>query len=189
MAQSRSAMMLGILRLSVGRCHLPIGCRSLSAAFCHTRSFSASARLSDDIDEPPKAKPKATTPLRRSASASLPIRETRTPTRGAIQTVFTLATAERYLLSRIRQHPNLPIRAQTLNESVWIPKWGQVGQEGEVFIFSNGSFVCWGLREAEARRFAAEVIDLVPGIKVAPLAEAETEELEFVVDPIELGGA
>jgi uncharacterized Rmd1/YagE family protein len=143
----------------------------------------------NDLAEPPKAKPKATTPLRRSASASIPIRATRTPTRGDIQTVFTLATAERYLLSRLRLHPNLPARAQALNESWWIPKWGQPGKEGEVFVFSNGSFVCWGLGEQDARRFAAEVIDRTPGIKVAPLAEAETEELEFVVDPIELGGA
>ncbi|KAG5636163.1 hypothetical protein H0H81_008944, partial [Sphagnurus paluster] len=134
-------------------------------------------------------KPKATTPLRRSASASLPIRSTRTPTRGDIQTVFTLTTAERYLLSRLRLHPDLPPRAQALNESWWIPKWGQPGKEGEIFVFSNGSFVCWGLGEQDARRFAAEVIDCAPGLKVQPLKEAETEELEFVVDPIELGGA
>lgn len=55
-------------------------------------------------------------------------------------------------------------------------------------MFSNGSFVCWGLQEKDARRFADEVIDQAPGIEVGPLQEAETEELEFVVDPIELGG-
>jgi hypothetical protein len=48
--------------------------------------------------------------------------------------------------------------------------------------------VCWGLEEKDARRFAAEVIDQAPGIEVSPLQETETEELEFVIDPIELGG-
>lgn len=56
-------------------------------------------------------------------------------------------------------------------------------------MFSNGSFVCWGLGENDARKFAAEIIGRAPGIEVAPVKEAETEELEFVVDPIELGGA
>ncbi|KAG6849786.1 hypothetical protein H0H93_005172 [Arthromyces matolae] len=150
--------------------------------FLRIRSFTASATISNDIDEPPKAKPKASTPLRRSASDSIPIRETRTPTRGDIQTVFTLATAERYLLSRLRHHPNLPAQTQALNESLWIPKWGKKGKEGEVFVFSNGSFVCWGLGEQDAKAFAAEVIDSASGIQVAPLAIPETEELEFVVD-------
>lgn len=49
--------------------------------------------------------------------------------------------------------------------------------------------MCWGLGEQDARRFAAEVIHRAPGIEVSPLKDAETEELEFVVDPIELGGA
>jgi hypothetical protein len=48
--------------------------------------------------------------------------------------------------------------------------------------------VCWGLEENAAKRFRAEVIDQAPGIEVSPLREVETEELEFVVDPIELGG-
>ena len=149
----------------------------------------ATSTAPQTVDNPPKAKPKATTPLRRSASASLPIRSNPTPTRGDIQTVFTLATAERYLLSRLRGHPSLPLRSQTLHESWWVPKWGPKGKEGEVFVFSNGSFVCWGLGEQDARKFASEVIDRAPGIEVSPLKEAETEELEFVMDPIELGGA
>ncbi|KAF8071930.1 hypothetical protein FPV67DRAFT_1483191 [Lyophyllum atratum] len=157
----------------------------LRATHCRTLTSSIIPDRANDLAEPPKAKPKATTPLRRTASASLPIRSTRTPTRGDIQPVFTLATAERYILSRLRLHPDLPVRAQALNEAWWIPKWGQPGKEGEIFVFSNGSFVCWGLGEKDSQRFAAEVIDRTPGIKVAPLAEAETEELEFVVDPIE----
>jgi uncharacterized Rmd1/YagE family protein len=132
-----------------------------------------------------KPKPKSTTPLRRSASASLPIRANPTPTRGSIQPIFTLATAERYLLSRLRSHPNLPAGSQALHESWWIPKWKNEGKEGEVFIFSNGSIVCWGLGEADTKKFAAEVIDSTPGIEVDPLKEHETEELDFVFDPIE----
>jgi len=137
-----------------------------------------------DVDPPPtKPKRKAATPLRRSTSASLPIRSNPTPTRGNIQTIFTLTTAERYTLSRL--HKYLPPMSQTLHESWWIPKWGDKGKEGEVFVFANGSFVCWGLDEKDARKFAATFIK--PEIEVAPLKEPETEELEFVTDPAELG--
>jgi required for meiotic nuclear division protein 1 len=134
--------------------------------------------------DPSKPKPKATTPLRRSASASLPIRSNPTPTRGDIKTVFTLATAERYVLSRLRGR--LPPLSQSLHESWWVPKWGQQGRQGEVFIFANGSFVCWGLGEEDARSFAKDVLSRT-GMEVGSLKEAETEELEFVTDPTELG--
>ena len=66
-----------------------------------------------------------------------------------------------------------------------MPKWGEPGKEGEIFVFSNGSIVCWGLGEAEAKRFTTEIISRAPGIEVTTLNEPETEELEFVVDPIE----
>jgi uncharacterized Rmd1/YagE family protein len=82
--------------------------------------------------------------------------------------------------------PHLPPSAQTLHESWWVPSWGEPDRQGEIFVFSNGSFVCWGLDENNARRFADEVIK--PAAEVAPLLEAETEELEFVTDPTELGG-
>lgn len=147
----------------------------------YTTQKDVKATISDS-----KPKPKATTPLRRSASASLPIRANPTPTRSDIQTVFTLATAERYLLSRLRTLPELPARSQTLHESWWIPKWtGKDGREGEIFVFSNGNYVCWGLGEEDALAFKEQVIDKAPGLQVAPLREMEDEELEFVVDPIE----
>ena len=155
--------------------------------YASTRSSTSQNKSENPLSDA-KAKPKSTTPLRRSASASLPIRSNPTPTRGDIQPIFTLATAERYLLSRLRSHPDLPARSQALHESWWIPKWGTEGKEGEVFVFSNGSIVCWGLCEADAKRFAEEVIDRSRGMEVARLNEAETEELEFVVDPIELSG-
>ncbi|KII90019.1 hypothetical protein PLICRDRAFT_40204 [Plicaturopsis crispa FD-325 SS-3] len=142
----------------------------------------ASSAPQDPLADPSKPKPKAATPLRRSASASLPIRANPTPTRGEIQPVFTLATAERYLLPRLRGR--LPPNAHTLHESWWIPKWGAEGREGEVFVFANGSCVFWGLGEAEARRFSAKVLRN-PGVEVGRLDEAETEELEFVTDPTE----
>lgn len=136
-----------------------------------------------------KPKPKEVTPLRRSASASLEIRTNPTPTRSAIQPVFTLATSERYILSRLRSHPDLPPRAQALHEAWWVPKWvGQNGNEGEVFVFANGSFVAWGLDESEVRRFSKEIIDRTTGMGAPKLAEPESEELEFVVDPSELSG-
>jgi uncharacterized Rmd1/YagE family protein len=56
-------------------------------------------------------------------------------------------------------------------------------------VFANGSIVCWGLGETEAILFAKKVIGRAHALEVAPLTEPETEELEFVVDPIELGGA
>jgi uncharacterized Rmd1/YagE family protein len=75
--------------------------------------------------------------------------------------------------------------SQTLHESWWVPKWGEKGKEGEIFVFANGSFVCWGLGEDDAKRFAKQVISR-PEVEVAPLKEVETEELEFVTDPTEL---
>ncbi|KAG2058660.1 hypothetical protein BDR06DRAFT_876248 [Suillus hirtellus] len=142
--------------------------------FLYTRAFSASVDV--EPSDTPKHKPKASTPLRRSASASIPIRSNPTPTRSSIKPVITLATAERYLLSRLRSR--LP-GAQTLHDSWWVPQWGD---GGEIFVFSNGSFVCWGLGEGEARRFAREI--LAPS-EVGRLKDPETEELEFVTDPTE----
>ncbi|PPQ66213.1 hypothetical protein CVT24_000325 [Panaeolus cyanescens] len=159
---------------------VPVTCISYRG-FATSKGASTSENPLSDA----KSKPKASTPLRRSASASLPIRSNPTPTRGVIKPVFTLSTAERYLLSRLRSHPDLPARSQALHESWWVPKWGKEGQEGEVFVFSNGSIIAWGLDEAETRRFAAEVVERTPGMQVGPLRDPETEELEFVVDPIE----
>lgn len=52
-------------------------------------------------------------------------------------------------------------------------------------MFSNGSFVCWGLTEDDAKVFAQEVISRASGMEVNHFKEPETEELEFVVDPSE----
>jgi uncharacterized Rmd1/YagE family protein len=61
---------------------------------------------------------------------------------------------------------------------------GEGRREGEVFVFGNGSFVCWGLAEEDAVRFRRDV--LMPArAEVGPLAEPETEELEFATDPSE----
>ncbi|KAK0478689.1 hypothetical protein EDD18DRAFT_1364524 [Armillaria luteobubalina] len=79
-------------------------------------STSSVHSIDSDQTERAKPKPKATTPLRRSASASLPIRANPTPTRSDIQTVFTLTTAERYLLSKFRAHPNLIHTARPFHE-------------------------------------------------------------------------
>jgi required for meiotic nuclear division protein 1 len=63
---------------------------------------------------------------------------------------------------------------------------GQNGNEGEVFVFANGSFVAWGLDESEVRKFSREIIDRTAGMSAPKLSEPESEELEFVVDPSEL---
>lgn len=147
------------------------------------RAFATPAEPSDLRDESLDKKPrKSTTPLRRSASASLPIRANPTPTRSAIQPVFTLATAERYLLSRMRGVPALPAHSQKFHEAWWVPRWGRDGKEGEVFVFANGSFVCWGLEEDEAHRFAVEVIGRVPGIEVSPLKVGVTHLGNSIMD-------
>ena len=62
---------------------------------------------------------------------------------------------------------------------------GGGAREGELFIFANGSIVGWGLEEADLKTFAAQVTKRVPGLEVNPLAEPETEELEFVTDSAE----
>ncbi|KAG9224832.1 hypothetical protein PTI98_009976 [Pleurotus ostreatus] len=182
----------------------PSSLTNVLRSFSTTRITTNTTASQPGVEEPSKPKPKATTPLRRSASASLAIRSNPTPTRGDIQPVFTLATAERFLFSRLCTSPALPSSARILKESLYIPSWPTTHQnsgpdnrgtftsklspsasKGEIFIFSNGSFVCWGLGEAEARRFASEVIEKSTGAQIAPLRDHETEELEFVTDPSE----
>ena len=128
---------------------------------------------------PSKPKPKESTPLRRAAAASQPIRSNPTPTRSEIQPIFTLSTAERYDFRRLRER--LPSSAQSIYEAWWIPKYGR----GEIFVFpNNGSFVSWGLGRDEARRFAGRVLGF-QGVEVGSLKEPETEELDFITDPSE----
>ena len=69
--------------------------------------------------------------------------------------------------------------------SWWIPSWSANGQEGEVWIFENGSIVCWGMGENEARQFTEEFLARTRYSQVNQLEEAETEELEFVTDRAE----
>lgn len=146
-----------------------------------SRTFAHIQRDVPRSDEPDsKPKPKAATPLRRSAAASLPIRHNPTPTRSKIDTVFTLTTAERFNLSNLREY--LPPLSRKLQESWYVPQW-PASNPGEVFIFKNGTIVCWGLSEEDARRFSVEVVATAPGVELSPLQEAETEELEFVTDP------
>jgi required for meiotic nuclear division protein 1 len=156
--------------------------------------FPRRGYASDSTLPPPQGslKPKAQTPLRRTAYDSLSIRANPKPTQSEIQPILTLATSERYLLTRLRTR--LPPTARILHDAYWVPKWcsnqgedvgeGEGRREGEVFIFSNGSFVCWGLGEEDAMRFRRDV--LTPArAEVGPLAEPETEELEFATDPSE----
>ncbi|KAJ7285001.1 hypothetical protein C8J57DRAFT_1290105 [Mycena rebaudengoi] len=159
---------------------LPLRRSTESMRLCLRRGFATPATPQQEARDLDGKKPrKSTTPLRRSASASLPIRANPTPTRGSIQTVFTLATAERYLLSRMRNHPDALPYSQKFHESWWVSRWGDKGKEGEIFMFANGSF------RMPPTDLPLEVIGRVPEMQVAPLKEPETEELEFVLDPIE----
>ena len=149
------------------------------ASHSFTHGHSSSLLLRTFASGPSKPKPKESTPLRRAAAASQPIRSNRTPTRSEIQPVFTLSTAERYNFRTLRDR--LPASAQSVHEAWWVPKYGK----GEIFVFpNNGSFVCWGLSEEEARKFARQVLGF-QGVQVGPLKEPETEELDFITDPSE----
>ncbi|KZP00482.1 DUF155-domain-containing protein [Calocera viscosa TUFC12733] len=131
----------------------------------------------------PKSKAKPTASLRRGAKDSAPIRTRAAP---QIRPVFTVSTAERYVLSRLGATlpagwKMLPLPEDGFEEAIWIPQWGGA----EAFVFKNGSYVCWGLDEDEAIRFGKEVISSVKGVEVGPLRKVETEELDFVADPNE----
>jgi uncharacterized Rmd1/YagE family protein len=136
------------------------------------------------------AKPKANTSLRKAASASLPIRETPTPTRGAIRPVFTYTRAEGYRLPSLQS----ALKAQNavmFAEALWIPslRAGQVDESspktayGEAFIFENGCAVFWGIEEHDVRRFLNKLNRRT--IEINRYTEEETEEIEFVTDPAE----
>lgn len=80
-----------------------------------------------------------------------------------------------------------------MEDALWVPQWDETvplrggkeqKEQGEVWIFGNGSIVCWGLDEEAAHRLVKQVIDR-PGIQVEPISEVEVEELEFVTDPTE----
>lgn len=131
-----------------------------------------------------KPKPnKSTNALKRTASASLSIRKYPTPTRGTIQTVFTLSTAEKYDLRALNRH--LPPSAIMFEEAWWIPSWKHEDVDCEVWLFENGSLVCWGGGEEAAKAFAGEFLDRENSIQIGKLEEAESEELDFVTDHTE----
>ncbi|EKM58304.1 uncharacterized protein PHACADRAFT_117141 [Phanerochaete carnosa HHB-10118-sp] len=162
---------------------IPLGLvQSPCRVFLTSRVSVARRTFATDSPQEKPPKPKASTPLRRAASASLPIRSNPTPTRSSIQPVFTLTTAERYALGRLPAY--LPPNARSLHDAWWVPKWGTDEKEGEIFVFGNGSIVCWGLGETEAERFARNVVARAKA-EIGSLREPETEDLEFVTDPSE----
>lgn len=128
-------------------------------------------------------KPKASTPLRKSAAASLPLREKPNVSQGHIQSIFTLTTAERYNIQKLKNA--LPEGSQLFQDAFWVPRWSSKDSEGEIFVFSSiGSIVCWGLSEKEAFTFART--HLAPNeVEIRPLKEPETEDLDFIKDPSE----
>lgn len=168
--------------LSDSQCRL----RRLSSTLLvssHVRTLVSKVKEDVPLPDAPKPKPKAATQLRRTASASLPIRSNPTPTRSDIRPVSILTTADRFLLPQLRSR--LPASALSLHGSWWVPKWaGLEGREGEIFVFENGSLVCWGLEEKDAKKFAKDFI-VGSFAEVGHLREPETEDVEFVTDPNE----
>lgn len=139
--------------------------------------------------QPVAPKPKSNTSLRKTASASLSIREKPTATRGAIKPVFTLSTAERYLLPpllKVMKSSNAIMFA----EALWLPQVrgqkysGDAEDFGEAFVFENGCAVFWGIQEDDARRFLDSLVRR-NGVEIGRYTEEETEEVEFVTDPSE----
>jgi hypothetical protein len=96
-------------------------------------------------------KPKAHTSLRRTAFDSLSIRANPKPTQSEIQPISTLATSERYLLTRLRTR--LPPTARPLHDAYWVPKWSS-GGEGEGEGNNDGEGAGAGTARARARRGA-----------------------------------
>ncbi|PVG04432.1 putative RMD1-protein required for meiotic division [Serendipita vermifera] len=163
-----------------------------------TNSEKPSAKgehLNSQLSLPSKSK--SNTSLRKAASASLPIREKTTPTRGAIRPVFTMSTAERYQLRPLFKAFKSS-NATMFAEALWMPEVRVVKSSkqrvveedddqnriGEAFIFENGCAVVWGIEEEDARRFL-EYNFRKYGVEVGKYAEKETEEVEFVTDPSE----
>lgn len=133
----------------------------------------------------PKPKPnKSPSSLKRTASASLPIRANPNPTRGAIQPIYTFTTAESYDLTRLRYA--LPSRAVLFEDAFWTPiKDADNDGPGEAWVFRNGTVVCWGTEEGASREFVDQMVRSAHTAQVSPLNMVETEELEFVIDPAE----
>lgn len=62
----------------------------------------------------------------------------------------------------------------------------EYGERGEIWVFSSGSFVTWGLTEEEGRAFLRDVIrHRGSRVEIDRLTaeEYEVEEVDFVVDP------
>ena len=156
-------------------------CNAIQPQWSRTFSAGTHVLLYSEV----RPKPKESTTLRKSASASRPIRETPTPTRGSILPVYTLTTAQKYSLAPLMKR--LPKGTQIFQDACWIPRWKTDSDSvpGEIFVFfSNGSLVCWGFGEDEAQAFARKYLTS-NGIEIEPLKDVESEDLEFVIDPNE----
>lgn len=57
----------------------------------------------------------------------------------------------------------------------------QVEKSGEVFAFSNGTFVTWAVPDDQAKHFLNECI-LAGNVQINPHSEIETEDAEFAFD-------
>ena len=160
--------------------------------FASTRAATPESETLKSEILPPK--PKSNTNLRKTASASLSIREKPTATRGAILPVFTISTAERYILPPLLKNLESS-NATMLADALWLPavhaQQTHRGEDvevehnvGEAFIFGNGCAVFWGIQEEDARRFLNNLVRNT-GVEIGQYTEEETEEVEFVMDPTE----
>ena len=156
---SARSLLWSNLRASIARPKCVVGhAQSQALRFqAHTRFYASRTSEVASHAELSNPKPKAATQLRRTAARSNPIRANPAPTRSDIRPVSILTTADRYLLPQLRRR--LPESAIRLQSAWWIPRWaGPNGREGEIFVFGNGSIVCWGLEELDAQKFAKDFL-------------------------------
>lgn len=53
---------------------------------------------------------------------------------------------------------------------------------GEIFVFTNGTFVSWGVQDAQVQVFMKNCIRGTAPVELFPAAEIESEDAEFTFD-------
>lgn len=136
-----------------------------------------------------------TSSARAKAQASKALRETLT--QPATGDVFAWATSYSYDFAELIQSGRLPANSRLFedNEVIHIPQWPSSTEStrsqpessstgrGEVFIFRSGSYVTWGIDEAQSARFLRSVIqgrDIKYKVEVGRYAQTGDEAMEFL---------
>ncbi|KAI8391797.1 uncharacterized protein BYT42DRAFT_558110 [Radiomyces spectabilis] len=94
-------------------------------------------------------------------------------------------TAEEYQLSLLEKHLSssstfkvMPLITPDILHIQVDPSQGG----GEMFVFSNGTFVAWGVQENCEQQFLQDCIRKLPGFEIHSIQAIETEDAEYVID-------